>query len=68
VGQREILDKDGKATGKMEKYMYFKAQEGEDIGSLSKQTGISLEELKKGLGDVEIKEGTVFEKFGIGEC
>jgi hypothetical protein len=44
VGQREILNKKGKGTGKFENYMFFEAQEGDDINSLSNEIGIELEQ------------------------
>lgn len=65
VGQREKLNRKGEGTGKFEKYMYFKAQEGDDINSLAKETGLDINDLQKGLGDTEIKEGTQLEKLGI---
>src|SRR5690606_34973171 len=59
------LNKKGEGTGKFEKYMYFKAQEGDDINSLAKETGLDINDLRKGLGNIEIKEGTQLETLGI---
>ena len=63
--QREILDRKGRGTGKFETYMFFEAQEGDDINSLAKETGLDIGDLQKGLGDTEIKEGTRLEKLGV---
>jgi RHS repeat-associated protein len=64
VAEREIMKK-GKGTGKMEKYVRYVAEKGDDISTLSEQTGLSKEKLEKGLNGVEIKEGTTLDKLGI---
>jgi RHS repeat-associated protein len=64
VAEREIMKK-GKGTGKMEQYIRFVAEKGDDISTLAEQTGLSKEKLEKGLNGVEIKEGTTLDKLGI---
>lgn len=64
IKEREIMKK-GKGTGKMEKYVSFVAEKGDDLSTLAEQTGISKEKLEKGLAGVEIKEGTALDKLGI---
>lgn len=64
IKEREIMKK-GKGTGKMENYISFVAQEGDNINTLAEQTGLDLDQLTKGLEGVEIKEGTSLDKLGI---
>jgi len=64
IREREIMKK-GKGTGKMEMYISFIAEAGDDINTLAEQTGVDLNQLKKGLGEVEIKEGTSLDKLGV---
>lgn len=64
IKQREIMKK-GQGTGKFENYLAFVAQEGDNINTLSEQTGLDLDQLQKGLEGIEIKEGSSLDKLGI---
>lgn len=65
VNSREIINKKGKKTGRYESYITFVAEEGDDINTLAEQTGLDIDKLKKGLGNIDITKGTALEKFGI---
>jgi RHS repeat-associated protein len=64
VREVEIM-KDGRGTGKFQKVMTFVAEKGDNLKTLSEQTGIQYAELSKGLAGVEISEGKVLEKLGV---
>jgi RHS repeat-associated protein len=65
INSTEILNKEGEGTGKYKYTIAFVAEKDDDINTLAEQTGLSVEKLKKGLGDISISAGTELTSLGV---